>query len=242
MTTKRKPRTPASHINATIVGDPKLSTTVLGGNPLLQLDRTNLPQPSAQGAYVFLFTISPRDQEARSGALGVIKIPGRGQDQLYRFVTSFPENIIMARDCTFTLTEENRLESIRLSGVRAVVDLINPENLGTDLNDQVEASRSMAINRDLSRRGVFYSLRNPPAIADLQAAYARLERFYKDLIERANTIYFSTGESPYQKGNPAPPGELADAVQYFCTDFPWQKKYSSSNPIPYPWKQLKEGK
>jgi|SRR5882672_7001285 len=104
-------------------------------------------------------------------------------NQRYRFVTSFPQPILIPK-----LNEEgNELTSYEQDAIRYVVDLINPNNLGRTLgagNAPGQASEGV----DLSQKGVFFSLANPPFETDVQDAYKRLTKYYSMLHEKAQTL------------------------------------------------------
>jgi hypothetical protein len=112
-----------------------------------------------------------------------LKTKAGDPNQRYRFVTSFPQPILIPK-----LNEDgNELSSYEQDAIRFVVDLINPNNLGRTLtagNAPGLASEGV----DLSQKGVFFSLANPPFERDVQEAYARMNKYYAALFEKAQTL------------------------------------------------------
>jgi hypothetical protein len=93
-------------------------------------------------------------------------------------------------------------------GRRVAMDLINPSNLGIDLD--AEYPHGMAVGNDFSKKGVFFSLHNPPLKKELRAAHKRLKGYYTDLIDRANIIRLTSAASTLG----VPSAEISAAVKY----------------------------
>lgn len=141
--------------------------------------------------HVHLFTLN--ELEVLIPPTGVfrngMKIPGRAADEPYRFVASFPEYFRVIDDWTTAVSDEVVYQLT--SGVRAVVDLINPDLLKTSLDvDKWPITNS---GRNFALRGIFYSLSNPPAQEEVDAATRRLTAYCQDLIVKANIAAFDVG-------------------------------------------------
>jgi hypothetical protein len=112
-----------------------------------------------------------------------LKTKAGDPNQRYRYVTSFPQPILIPK-----LNEDNEeLAYFEQDAVRFVIDLINPNNLGRTLsagNAPGQASEGV----DLSQKGIFFSLANPPFESDVQEAYARMTKYYAMLHEKAQTL------------------------------------------------------
>jgi hypothetical protein len=63
--------------------------------------------------------------------------------------------------------------------------LINPDNIYGDS----KYSSSIAIGRDLSVRGVFWSYFNPPSVSEVNSAIQKMKARYADLLEKTAVLY-----------------------------------------------------
>lgn len=94
--------------------------------------------------------------------------------------------------------DSNEVTPLLMDCRRFVMDLINPDNLGFDQNSQIEHITS--IGNDLGAKGVFWSLNGPGALApnlqeptqqEITDAILRMEKHYRKLVEKANTVQAS---------------------------------------------------
>jgi hypothetical protein len=124
--------------------------------------------------FVFLYNLSEESFKiVGHPVFGSFTIAGRLSDERYRFITSVPEYVHPTK---FNL-QTSDIEATNLLGVRAVVDLINPDNWTNDLDYEVSPETSFSIGNDLSKKGVFFSLSNPPVESDIIAAERRMAAF-----------------------------------------------------------------
>lgn len=143
--------------------------------------------PSLPGKpFVYLYNLSEQTFRDVQTGFGRITIPGKSPNERYRFVFSLPEQV-----CSVAGMGTGELRPQLDSGIRVAVDIINPTNLGTDLDT---VASDFSENRDLSRKGVFYSLSCPPKEKDIKAAERRMKKFYVDLLIRAAIVSIPTGE------------------------------------------------
>jgi hypothetical protein len=136
----------------------------------LWINASSFPDLRDQKPHVFLFNLSEQSFEAGSGVLGTVKLPGRSPNEPYRFLFSLPKQIISPHESSYG----SDVVVITTPGIRVAVDLINPDNPGNSLNDGPEYSL-LSEGRDLSKKGVFISMSNPPAQEDIEVALARLK-------------------------------------------------------------------
>lgn len=214
----KKPR--KSQVTAT-VGNCSLPSTEVFNSHQLTVNRNEVR--TDQRPFVFLYSVSKGHYKATNGRV-TIEIPECRENERYRFITSFPERVYSV-ECTGDFYTDCTSDS----GVRVVVDLINPDNVTNDLDKTPSGANLFSIapgGRDLAKKGVFYSLSNPPKLADIVAAERRLGDYYKNLWECAITMYWSTGKSPENDFG----YELSLAAKYLeITSIPWNLKRRKSD-------------
>jgi len=143
------------------------------------------------------------------------KIVRQGKEnEKWHLVTSFPQPILLTK----TNDASNMIESYEQDAIRYVVDLINPNNLGRTLEN---APTGMSQNVDLSQSGVFFSLADPPFESDMRNAVDRMEKRYKDLLERAATLELTNKELLAQELGSNP--DYAFAADYFGKVVSWRR-------------------
>lgn len=191
-----------------------------GGNYPRRLDLSPLARIPEQKPFVFIYSLNERDLNMRPHPFFPkgVPVPGRKENERYSFVMSLPEVLFPIK----FIPEEVTFVPLEISGVRVAVDLINPDNLGTDLDALVPPEQSFSIGNDLARKGVFYSLTKPPADRDVVAAENRLRKYYKDVFDKARSLYWGTGSIPFSFRNGE---EVADAARYLgITNIPWERR------------------
>lgn len=145
-----------------------------------------------------------------------LKTKAGDPNQRYHFVTSFPQPILIPR-----LNEDGQdLTSYEQDAIRYVVDLINPNNLGRTLNAG-NAPGLASEGVDLSQKGVFFSLANPPFETDVVEAYTRMTKYYSNLHEKAQTLEVSdkAGLARELQSNP----DYAYAATFFGKPVNWHR-------------------
>lgn len=233
--------------NSTLGTQHPASTTAMGGNmPYQGLEWRSTRVPDY---HVFVYNVSPRTFD-KFGTLR-ISIPGVNEDdptevaqgdarepwkhadpatgkpravragkdnERYHYVTSFPQPILMTK---FN-DGSNMIEHYEQDAIRYVVDLINPDNLGKTLEISVPPERQLSIGNDLSQKGVFFSLSNPPFASDVRTAIDRMEKYFTNLLERAATLEITDKKklSEELSGNP----DYAYAAEYYGKAVSWMRK------------------
>jgi hypothetical protein len=134
---------------------------------------------------VWLYNVSRLAHEVSHPILGKLSIPGNSSKKRYVMYTSIPFPLSVPR----VDLDTKELYLVPTDARRVVMDVINPDNLGLDQSlDTSKYGTSLGSN-DLGKRGVFWSVHNPPKKAEVDAAIARMEKYYKDLLERAEILY-----------------------------------------------------
>lgn len=127
---------------------------------------------------VWIYNVSTLDFEVDT-ALGIVKFPGRGKKK-YSTVTSLPMIVTHPR----TSVDDNAAHGVFTDGRRVAMDIINPDNYTLDQNNKTDEVVT-GMGRDLSAKGVFWSLNNPPTDKEIREARARMKARYKMLLEEA---------------------------------------------------------
>lgn len=136
------------------------------------------------GKKIWLYNASGVEHTLTSPLFKSVVVPANTTRNRYVMVTSFPENMLIPQ----LLLDVNETQWIHQDGKRAVMDLINPSNLGID--QAAKNVHTYSLGEDYGKRGVFWSMHNPPLKREVNAAVARMQNYYKDIIERMN-VYFT---------------------------------------------------
>lgn len=222
------------------------STTALGGNiPYRGLEWHSTAAPDY---LLYVFNVSARtfQDQAGRGIIGRVNLraPGvvegdptdvtveviengkkigeqvvRGNtSQPYHYVTSFPQPILIPK---FN-DESGEIETKETDVRRFVVDMISPDNLTLSLDTVIDPSKAMSIGNDYAPKGIFFSYTNPPLKSDVEKAYARLERYYQSLNEKAATLE-QTDKTALQSAIQSNPDHVY-AANYYGKPFQWAKR------------------
>ena len=211
-------------VNATL-GNQRTDTTTLGGNVAY---RGVEWQPKYVPDYhIYLFNVSARLFE-KVGPYQKVTIPGLKDDdpwlpemkenEKYHFVTSFPQPMMIFNPNDQT----GEIGVLKTDARRYVMDIINPDNMTFSLDTMIPQEHVFSVGNDLSRSGVFFSLSNPPAAADVKAAYARMEKHYNHLLQRAEVLEMTDKPKLSEELGSNP--DYAFAAEYFNKDYKWRKK------------------
>lgn len=195
-------------------------------------------RPTSRPEYlVYIYNVSVRTFNS-FGKLDRTKIPGvtetdpdtvteldgsighLGNDRRIKYVTSFPQPILLPRHNP----DSEELQYDQQDAVRFVVDLINPDNLTQSLDIDINSVFSTAEDRDLSKQGVFFSLSNPPKREDVEKAYARMEKYYRGLLEMARILEQTNKPMLHEKAGTNP--DFGHAAAYYGETTSWQ-----TNPV-----------
>jgi hypothetical protein len=201
------------------------STTALGGN----IRYSGLEwQPEFRAEYrIYIYNVSRRTF-SKVGPHANVNIPGVVDgdpvldgflgNEMYHYVTSFPQPM------TFPKFDDQSSEigTIKVDARRYVMDIINPDNMTFSLETVVPPESRFSINNDLSIKGVFFSLSNPPMKAETRSAIKRMEDYYHALLQKAQTLELTDKVklAAELEGNP----DFAYAADYYNKATSWNRK------------------
>jgi hypothetical protein len=168
--------------------------------------------------YVYIYNISENTYTvSRPPYLPLITIKGKAKHEQYSCSVTIPHPFMEFRQNL----DANEVERMPMNGKRVAMDIVNPDNLSFDQDRPIDGkSDSSSGTNNLSKRGVFWSLNNPPKPEELAKATVRLEAYYTGLLEKADAVQIS---------DPALLKDLltADyhyAAEYFGEDKTWHAK------------------
>jgi len=199
------------------------STTAFGGN--VQYRGVQWRSPRKPESYVYVYNASARTFKD----VGRLKMtcPGVVADDpalpnepmmKYHFVTSFPQPILIGEPDDQT----GEIRPVEQDAVRFVVDQINPDNVTRSLDVMIRPEQVTAVGNDFSQRGVFFSESQPPKEEDVRNAYARMEAYYKRLLEEAGVLELTDKAKLSERLSSNP--DYSYAANYFGQDVTWNRK------------------
>lgn len=139
---------------------------------------------------VYIYNVSRSSFDRSHPVLGKNVIPGIKGKEKYTLFTSIPETIAVPKDF---LESPNTLDISINDGKRVAMDFINPDNLGLDQNVKSTMYSLSVDTNNFGKRGLFWSMHNPPLKEEVAAARKRMATYYKSLLEKVNTLLFCTG-------------------------------------------------
>src|ERR1022692_2150701 len=137
--------------------------------------------------YVYLYSITTETFEInRAPYLPKLMIKGKPKDKEYVCVATFPSPIVMRSPNI----DSGEVEFKPASAQRFAMDICNPDNLTLDQNQNTSAAGvdSSAGTNNIGKRGIFWSLNNPPMKDEIETATKRMEGHYRNLLEQADTV------------------------------------------------------
>jgi len=210
-------------VNAQL-GASHTDTTTLGGNlSYRSLEWTPKYVPEY---HIYLYNISARTF-SNAGPYQKIMIPGVKEsdpflpgmkpNEKYHLAATFPQPMLVFRP-----NDQSEIANVLQTDARRyVMDIINPDNMTFSLNTIIPQQDVFSVNNDLSKSGVFFSLSNPPAQADVKAAYTRMEKHYNGLLQTAEVLEMTDKPKLSEQLGSNP--DYAFAAEYFNKDYKWRK-------------------
>lgn len=184
--------------------------------------------------FVYLYNVSEERYEvSRPPIAKKITIPGRKVGEEYALVGQIPQPL---------LTPEGSVDSsdMRVAAQdarRFAMDIVNSENLTLDQDAVLDPKQTLSVNSDLGKRGVFWSLSNPPKPEEVLAAKRRMEKFYTFLLEQAHAVSVSNPQFLREMLTP----EHHRAADYYGQEHTWHSKLSRPMDCPNCGTRVKEG-
>lgn len=139
--------------------------------------------------FIYVFNISRRECKVeRPPSWPRIVFRACPPDREWLLVGKFP-NVITE---SIEIPETGRRMTDGIAGERFVTDLLNPQNLGTDIWKDIADTNVTWVDAnggsDLTRRGLFWSYNEEPSAQELAMSKAKLLKHYHFLINQANDL------------------------------------------------------
>jgi len=155
--------------------------------------------------FVYLYNVSQQEHVvSRPPIMREMRIAARKPSEKYAVVTRLPQPLLMPKGNV----DSNEIDISAMDTRRFAMDIINPDNLGINQDALIEHVTGQG--NDLGAKGVFYSLNNPPTDEEVDAAYKRMEKRYKFLLEQARTV---------ETSNPAKLSETLSPEHHIAADY-----------------------
>jgi hypothetical protein len=131
--------------------------------------------------FIYIFNVSPKTFVVeRPPLMPRVQIPGVESGQRYRLACKLPN--ILNQTWQDADTAQPRVHGFH--GEQVAGDIINSANLTGDQWKDIENQLGQGV--DLSKWGVFWSLKEKPTEEELSKAKARLEKNYRALLQEAD--------------------------------------------------------
>lgn len=139
-----------------------------------------------------------------------------GNTERYILATRIPSPVVTPK----STPDSDQFDYDAMDGRRFVMDIINPDNLGVDQDAFIDPKNITGQGNNLGSKGLFFSMNNPPLKAEVDAAYARMERYYKSKLDEARTVEVSAPATLSAVLGP----EHHAAADYFGEETSWHGK------------------
>jgi hypothetical protein len=189
--------------------------------------------------YVYIHTVAEQSFDvSRPPIISLMKLVGKTAKQKSALCARFPQPLLTPQ----SNVDSNETTIGPMDCRRFVMDIVNPDNLGNKPEDQDAVITSIsAVGNNLGAKGVFWSLNEIPTEVEINAAVARMERYYKKLTEEANTVEAS---APAKLPDTLTPEHHAAAdyiTRHFGTQFKWHTALSRLESCELCGEQVKAG-
>ena len=165
--------------------------------------------------YVYIYNVSRMEHLiSRPPILREAKITARKEGERYALVTRLPQPIPYPKGNV----DSSEIDLISQDARRFAMDIVNPDNLG--LNQDAIITSVSAKGNNLGAKGVFWSINLPPTEEEVQAAYTRMEKNYRNLLNEAKTVETSNPKGLPETLTP----EHHEAAEYFHEVTNWHSK------------------
>ncbi len=182
--------------------------------------------------WVYLYNISEQSFDVfRPPLFANVHIPGRKRGEEYATAARLPSPLLAPQGSV----DSDELSTNLMDTRRVAMDMVNPDNLSLD-QDTVIAKPSN-IGNNLSVKGVFWSLNNPPTEEELKAATRRMENYYNKVLEKMKALETSNPKELLEHLGP----EAHTAADYFGIETSWHGKRSRPMDCPQCGDRVKAG-
>lgn len=194
--------------------------------------------------FVYLYNVSQQSfSVSRPPLFREFTIPGRKDSERYALATKLPQPLMVPKGNV----DSNEVDMVPTDCRRIAMDIINPDNTGTDQDAHIDSRNVTSQGNNLGAKGVFYSMNGPGATAfggqeeptkdEIDRAYARMEKFYTGKLDEARAMEVSDPANLSKFISP----EHHAAADYFGEERPWHTKKSKPMDCPNCGDKIKSG-
>lgn len=196
--------------------------------------------------WVYLYTIARRQYTVHQAPLvPTLVIPPCPEGQRYLFFQKFPhpfaqvDRDVLHGDLIFHDRGPGH------DGRRVAMSICNPDNMTLDQDSyrkQPRGSRSMSlgVGTNLSEKGVFWSLNNPPTEEEIKAAETRVSEFYRRIFDEAQSLAVSN-QAALQEFLSIHGEDAHIAADFYGAETSWHAKRIGTAACPYCGEQIPPG-
>ena len=171
--------------------------------------------------WVYIHTVSENSFDvSRPPIISKMKLVGKTGKAKSALCARFPQPLLTA----IGNVDSNETTISPMDCRRFVMDIINPDNLGFDQDAIITSVTSVGNN--LGGKGIFWSLNEEPTEQEINAAVARMEKYYKSITEKANTVEASSPKDLPDTLTPEHHFAADYLTQHFGTQFKWHTSLS----------------
>ena len=182
--------------------------------------------------WVYLYNVSEQSFDVfRPPLFANIHIPGRTRGETYVTAARLPSPLLAPQGSVDTDEISTQLLDTR----RVLMDVCNPDNLSLDQNSVT--AKPTNIGNNLSQRGVFWSLNNPPTEEEIKAATLRMEKHFNTVLEKMKALETSDPKGLLEALSP----EAHTAADYFGVETSWHGRRSKPMDCPQCGERIKQG-
>jgi len=182
--------------------------------------------------WVYLYNVSEQSFDVfRPPLFANIHIPGRTRGEVYVTAARLPSPLLAPQGSVDTDEISTQLLDTR----RVLMDVCNPDNLSLDQNSVT--AKPTNIGNNLSQRGVFWSLNNPPTEEEIKAATLRMEKHFNTVLEKMKALETSDPKALLEALSP----EAHTAADYFGVETSWHGRRSKPMDCPQCGERIKQG-
>jgi hypothetical protein len=176
--------------------------------------------------FVYLYNVSETKFEVnRTPIVDRLIIGPKKSGEEYTLVGKFPQPLLIP----VGNIDSNEIELKPMDARRFAMDICNPDNFGLDQNAVIDPKQgTSAGTNNIGKKGVFWSINNPPKPEEVKAAIKRMEAFYLSKLEEARTVEVSAPATLKDVLGP----EHHQAADYYAESFSWHGKRSKPADCP----------
>ncbi len=182
--------------------------------------------------FVYLYNVSEQSFDVyRPPLFANIHIPGRKRGEDFAVAARLPSPLLAPQGSV----DSDELTTNLMDTRRVCMDICNPDNLSLDQNAVI--AKPTNIGNNLSAKGVFWSLNNPPTEEEVKQAVTRMEAYFNKVLEKMKAMETSDPKGMLELIGP----EAHTAADYFGIETSWHGKRSRPMDCPNCGDRIKAG-